>query len=331
MSVKMSLTRALLKLNKELTIKKINNKKEKLPFLTVTDVIELDERNVGDVVKKIALIGVDVTTKQYGGLNCSYLSKKKGSKYFKSTPSRDDYIFVYIHGGGFCNGFALQGAFLMKAIMRRIGCASISPEYSLSPEKRYPTALNELYEMYLDIINDYKPNKIIIGGESAGANLCMALLMKLRDNNKPMPLCALLSAGYFDLANSGKSYVSNEERDVSLTNLQTPYMSQAYLCGDKPSKDYKKYLTDPYVSPLYGDFKNLIPMFFSVCSDELLFDDTLIVYDKAKQYNKCFLHISKKCFHGYMATGDFFKESKRVNNLPRHFIQDVLKNQIKIV
>lgn len=327
MSIKMNVTRALLKVNKLRTIKMIEEKQQNSAFLTVKDAIELDERQVNSFVKKIALYGTYVKPIKYANIDCWILSPNRKIKYFKHSPRHNEILFIYIHGGGFCNGLALQGAYFMKAVMKRVGCKAITIEYSLSPENRYPKALNEIIDCYKEIICEYNPKNIIIGGESAGANLALALLMYLRDNKLDLPRCALLSSGYFDLCNSGASYITNEKSDVSVTNRQTIYMSQAYVCGLENVKMEHKQLTNPYVSPLYGDFNNLPPLFLSVCSDELLFDDTMAVYNKAKACgNKCMLHINKKCFHAYMALGDFFKESKQVNDRAYDFVRQVFKS-----
>jgi len=327
MSIKMNVTRALLKLNKAKTVKMIEEKQQNSAFLTVKDAIELDERQVNAFVKKIALLGTYTKATKLGGVDCWELTCNRKYKYFRHSPRHNERVFLYIHGGGFCNGLALQGAYFMKAVMKRVGCKAITVEYSLSPENRYPTALNEIVECYKELITRFKPENVIVGGESAGGNLTMALLMYLRDNKLPLPRCALLASGYFDLCNTGNSYVDNESTDVSVTNRQTIYMSQAYVCGLTKIRMDHNLLVDPYVSPMYGDFKGLPPMFFSVCSDELLFDDTMTTYNKAKHAGvNCMLHINKNCFHAYMALGDFFKESKQVNDKAYEFVRQIFKS-----
>lgn len=325
MSVKIKVVRRLLKIKKEADLKKSN----KTNFKSIYDVLEINDnwRNSPQVIKNIALKELTVESTQIKNVPCFLFKPNFKYKHFANTPkTNEDILFVYIHGGGFVNGFAEQGAYLIKAISRRIGCSALAINYTLSPEETYPFALNQIVDVYLEIIKNHKPSKIIIGGESAGGNLCLALLLKLKSLNLELPKMAIIASGFLDLTGSGVSYVTNANTDVSLSGGQLSYMANAYLMGEKVKKMSVSELKNPLVSPIFGDFSNFPPIFFSVCSDEILYSDTLTAYQKCKACHvKTKLVTNKNCFHGYMALGDFFEEGKLVCNDAAKFIKSVFK------
>lgn len=330
MSVKMKVIRTLLKTKKENDLKKLKYKQ----ITSVYDVLTINSnRNTIDAVKKFALRNFIKKYVTIANVPCLHLTPNYKTKHFINSPKNQNIIFLYVHGGGFVSGFCEQGALFVKALERRIGCQSYLVNYSLSPEHTFPYALNQIYDVYLELIKTHKPKKIIIGGESAGGNLCLSLLLKLKQQNKPLPKLAIIASGYLDLSNSGISYTKNQNSDVSLSNTQTPYMAKAYVCGNKSETPSVKLLKSSLISPMFGNFKGLCPIFFSVCSDELLYSDTLTTYQKCKQQKvKAKLFESSNCFHAYLALGDFFEESKLASNEMAKFVKSVMRlKQINLI
>ena len=323
MSGKMKVIRHLLKLKKESDLKKFN----KTNFKSIYDVLEISNqhRDTPQVIKNIALKEVIVSKTNISDVTCLKIEPNFKNKYFKNTPQNLDILLFYIHGGGFVGGFAEQGSYFIKAIERRIGCKAVAIEYDLSPEVIFPHALNQIFNVYKEVIKTHNPKKIIIAGESAGGNLTLSLLLKIKEENLPMPKLAIVASGFLDLTNSGTSYFTNEKSDVSLSKNQLEYMAHAYVFGNNKNNENNA-LKNPYVSPIFGNFENLPPIFFSVCEDEILFSDTLIAHQKCVANKvKTKLVTNKNCFHGYMIMGDFFEESKIVCNNAAKFIKTVMK------
>lgn len=324
MSIKMDVTRKLLKAKKDINKKRLSNIEH---FSSIYDILEINDnsRNAPNVIKKIALANLKVTNIKLSNVKCIKFEPKH-TKYFSKTTMHNDYVFLYIHGGGFANGLAEQGAYFIKSFMRQTGICTISVDYSLSPEVLFPTALNEIYNVYLELLKTYKHNKIIVGGESAGGNLALSLMLKLRDNNKPMPKMAVLASPYLDLTNTGESYTQNENSDPLLTKKQTSFMSTAYIVGNKVELLPKNAFINPLVSPIYADLTGLPPMFISVCEDELLYSDSLTLYNNClRDKVKAKFHTNKNCFHAYLILGDFFIESKNATKTCCDYVKKVLK------
>lgn len=97
---------------------------------------------------------------------------------------------VYFHGGGWVLGDLETHDALCRRLADQSKCAVIAIDYSLSPEARYPTALNECYEALCDIIQhadefNLNANRVAVAGDSAGGNLAAAVALQSRDRSGP--------------------------------------------------------------------------------------------------------------------------------------------------
>lgn len=321
----MTITRKLLAARKEVVLKP----KNKIESASIYDILDISNksRNTLQLLKDIAAKELIVTRQEIAGVKCVKFQPNFKLKYFSNTPHHPEILMIYIHGGGFVGGFIEQGTYFIKAVERRIGCTCLAIDYDLSPEVLFPHALNQILNVYTEIIKWHKPNKIILAGESAGGNLGTALLLKLKELNLPMPKMFVNASGFMDLTCSGESHKNNENTDYSLSLKQLNYMAKAYVVGDdKHNNEYKHLLQNPYVSPVYADVTGFPPTFFSVCTDELLYSDTITVvnnYKKAKVKHK--LTTNQKCFHAYLIMGDFFEESKINSNELAMFIKTIFR------
>lgn len=325
MSIKMKLTRKLLVARKEI----IEKRKNKLQPTSIYDILDVNNiaRDTLQALKTIAAKELIVTTETIANVPCTRFQPNWDLKYFSNTPKHPEILMIYIHGGGFVGGFIEQGTYFIKAIERRIGCNTIAINYSLSPEVVFPYAINQIVNVYSEIIKNHKPNKIIVAGESAGGNLCLSLLLKIKELGLPMPKMGIVASGYLDLTNQTESFVANEKTDVSLSGNQLTLMAKAYINGeDHKSPNTTEAFKNPLVSPVYGDYSGLPPIFFSVCRDELLYSDTVKAVEICKQCKvKHKLYTAEKCFHAHLIMGDFFAESKIATNELAEYIQNIFK------
>ena len=97
---------------------------------------------------------------------------------------------MYFHGGGWVLGNLDTHDSLCRRIAEQSNCTVIAIDYSLSPEMRYPVALNECYDATLHVINHSSefniiPERVAVAGDSAGGNLAAAVAMKSRDLSGP--------------------------------------------------------------------------------------------------------------------------------------------------
>ena len=111
---------------------------------------------------------------------------KERHKVSASQPSGK--VIYYIHGGCYISGLTYNYRDFCAPFCDLInGAEIVLLDYKLSPEYKYPIQLNEALDLWKTITTYVKPENIIVGGDSSGGNLALAMLLKLRDENRELP------------------------------------------------------------------------------------------------------------------------------------------------
>jgi len=211
------------------------------------------------------------------GVSLEIYQKKDG------TPSKK-LVFI-IHGGGFIMGLCnlyrnLHAAYCNAAN----GAAVANIDYRTAPDYKYPAAHDDVttaWEYILEL--GYEAGDVILVGDSAGGNLLLSLLLKLRDGNRPMPAAAVAISPWTDLAADGESYRGNYNADAMFGRkrsvLSEDRIEELLKCG-MFSYSLGADISDPYLSPVLGEYHDMPPMLMTVGSHEMLYSDTATVADK---------------------------------------------------
>ncbi|WP_246795972.1 alpha/beta hydrolase fold domain-containing protein [Burkholderia perseverans] len=182
---------------------------------------------------------------------------------------------LYFHGGGyyFCSPATHRP--LVFALSRKLGARSFSVDYRLAPEHPFPAAHDDALAAYAALLEaGVDPGSILIGGDSAGGGLALALLVALRDRGAPLPAGALLFSPWTDLAATGDTLRSNDGLDPMFSGAALGRAARLYIGGASP--------TEPYLSPLYADPAGLPPLLIQVGSTEVLLDDSRRFAERAR-------------------------------------------------
>eukprot|EP01102_Stenamoeba_stenopodia_P010434 TRINITY_DN3144_c0_g1_i1.p1 TRINITY_DN3144_c0_g1~~TRINITY_DN3144_c0_g1_i1.p1 ORF type:complete len:867 (+),score=204.33 TRINITY_DN3144_c0_g1_i1:174-2774(+) len=224
-------------------------------------------------------------------------------------------IILHIHGGGFISQSPKSHSFYLKDWVNQNGIPIISLDYSKSPDHVYPTALEEAYALYkwllqnenLKLIGiecpDHVPHKIVLVGDSAGANLCCALTIKAIEDKITLPTGCLL---HYPVVNVSES--------VSVSRLMfanDPVLSCQTLkvCLDSYlSQQYKIVaMTDHLISCGFATdevLKEFPPCIICVGDiDPLLDDSTFFAYRLLQAERNVKLKIYRGLPHGYLNLG----------------------------
>ncbi|MFO0998220.1 MAG: alpha/beta hydrolase [Alphaproteobacteria bacterium] len=183
-----------------------------------------------------------------------------------SDPSR---VLVFFHGGGYCSGSILSHRRMVTEAGRAAGIRTLAVGYRLAPEHPFPAALEDALTTWRFLRREgFKANEIVVGGDSAGGGLSLALALHLRDAKEPVPACAWLVSPWTDLTMSGSTLATKDSVDPLIHRTYLGELADAYLGGAMDRKD-------PRVSPLFGDLSGLPPLLIQVGSDETLLDDAV--------------------------------------------------------
>lgn len=270
----------------------------------------------------------DKTPKGFSLSKETTLNGAKFERLSKEGAKRTGRVIYYLHGGAYISGLIyFYRNFVDDFDKVSSGAELILLDYSLAPEHKFPTQLNEAVELWDDLISrqGYNPNDIILGGDSAGGNLALALLLKLRDDKKLMPRAAFCISPWADMTASGNSYIENYPKDILFgeknkeitEDAREQLLNSEIYCfvGDADRKN-------PYVSPVFGEYHNFPPMYFSAGGHEILLSDTLTIVDKLKQ-NKIFVEcdIKEEMFHTFPIYGAFMPEAEEAFEKILNFIK----------
>jgi len=182
---------------------------------------------------------------------------------------------LYLHGGAYviCSPSTHRG--LAGHIAQASQSRALLIDYRLVPEHPFPAALDDALAGYRWLLeNGYTPEHIAIGGDSAGGGLTLATALFLRDTHKIMPAALFLLSPWTDLTFSGESVHTRADRDPLLSLSNDDWLVKIYANGHP--------LEYPYISPLFGDMHDLPPTLIQVGTEEILYDDSIRLEQKAR-------------------------------------------------
>lgn len=191
-----------------------------------------------------------------------------------SVDEKSGKVILYFHSGGFCLGYGNNHRDFALRLSKISNTRILAVDYRLAPEYKYPAANNDCFNSYQWLLRQgYKPEDIIIGGDSSGAGLALMTLLAIRDSGTPLPKASFfISLMGGDLRDfGGDSYESRKNRDP----LNTKKVIQQYG---------KFYLNSTVIEPpIKQNLKGLPNMLIQVGDDEVLLSDSLLLAQKAKE------------------------------------------------
>ncbi|RST30264.1 alpha/beta hydrolase [Sphingomonas ginkgonis] len=187
-------------------------------------------------------------------------------------------VLVYLHGGGWTLFSIDTHDRLMREYAARSGCAVLGVDYSLAPEARFPTALDEVAAVLAFIADSGRehgldPARIALGGDSAGGNLALASALRALGQ---MPLGALLlNYAALDPDPTG-SYALYDSDDFMLLSEEMADFWRNYLGEDFAAS------RDPLARPLLAELDGLPPTFLCIAECDILCDENLALAERLR-------------------------------------------------
>lgn len=197
---------------------------------------------------------------------------------WSAAPQGHDSIVLYFHGGGYIMGSPRTHAALGRYIGRKSAAAVCLPAYRLAPEHPFPAAFEDAVLVWEGLLaRGIQPGRIVLGGDSAGGGLALALLGYLCANDLPRPAGLFTFSPFTDLTYQSPSLAENAARDILLPPQRLQRLSQRILQGGDAA--------DPRISPLFASFDGAPPVFIQAARTEILRDDALRMADRLRSFD----------------------------------------------
>src|SRR5947207_4913046 len=180
-------------------------------------------------------------------------------------------LIVYAHGGGFMQGSIPSWDHFLRDLVRQSGVAALSVDYQLSPEVKFPVALDETVAITKLMAREgaglgIDPGRLALGGDSAGANLALAAALAMRDAGERALRFQLLIYGCFSTDCDSPSW-QRFGQGAGLNQANMRWIWETYLERSEQKQDWR-------AAPMLGDLTGVAPAHLIVGSLDPLLDDS---------------------------------------------------------
>jgi len=195
-----------------------------------------------EVVKQLQ---VDVTNKNLGGVPILEVTPKGWVDNGK--------LLLYTHGGAYTSFRARSTLPIAALVASQTGLRVLSVDYTTPPQAKWQEVTDQVVSVFKTLTKQgFRMQDLAIYGDSSGGGLAAGAVLKLRDAGLGMPAAVVLWCPWADITETGDTYVTLREAEPNYL-YQTALRPSADAYADP--KDQK----NPYVSPVYGDFKKGFP------------------------------------------------------------------------
>ena len=197
-------------------------------------------------------------------------------RIYRPKSPRSNGALFWIHGGGYVIASAAIDDVLCAQIARDVGVTVVSTEYRLAPRHAFPAPLDDCHAAWLWLVEQagamgIDPQRIVVGGMSAGGGLAAALVQRVTDEQGVKPVGQLLMAPMIDDRTGARTELDPLKHPV-WDNALDRFGWESYLGQEAGLSDAPKYA----VPSRRQDLSGLPPAWIGVGSIELFHDEDLL-------------------------------------------------------
>ncbi len=234
-----------------------------------------------------ARLGVTVEATQIGGVAAFLVTPKT------VAPQNRDRVLLHLHGGAYV--FSPGESALPEAIMMAGfgGFKVVSVDYRMPPDHPYPASMDDATAVWRELVKTNDPRKMAVFGTSTGGAMTLALVLRAKAAQLPLPAALAPGTPWSDIAKVGDTYLTNEWIDNVLVTWDG-FLGRAallYAAGHD--------LKDPIISPIYGDFTGFPPTILTSGTRDLFLSNTVRTHRKLRRAGiVAELHVYEGQSHG---------------------------------
>jgi acetyl esterase/lipase len=216
-------------------------------------------------------LGVTMEPTVIGGVKAFILIPKE------IPPGNRNRLLIHVHGGGYVYnpGEAATGEGTLMAAYG--GFKVISIDYRMPPDFPYPAAMDDAMAVWREATKMQDPRKMAIFGTSTGGGMTLAMILRAKQENLPLPAAIAPGTPWSDLTETGDTYKTNEWLDNVLVSYNGYLVHAAKLYANGHD------LKDPQLSPIYGDFTGFPPAILTSGTRDLFLSLTVLTHRKLRR------------------------------------------------
>jgi acetyl esterase/lipase len=222
-------------------------------------------------------------------------------------------VLVYLHGGAFYFGPVKEHWDYLARICKQTGMAGLMVDYGIAPQHPFPTGLNEIVDLVSTL--DLGPRWYFLG-DSSGAAMAVSATLELAKNGAVLPIGLILMSPWLDL-NLNNPEIELNERDDPMMSVKR--LSNAARCYAGFDAD----LSDPRLSPMFGDLSLLPRVLIQMGTADLLLADCRLFHQKCIDAGVSVTYEEfPGAFHDFMMV-NFLPEAKKALRSQTKFLLPV--------
>lgn len=241
-----------------------------------------------------------------------------GVPVFVATPKNyqeNSRALIYIHGGAWTLGAPDHLYQMFAPIAEHTSLKTYAIKYRLAPEHPFPCGLDDCLAVYEELLKTHDPKDIFFLGDSAGANLCIATILKAREKGLKLPAAVGVNSPVADIEKNSDTHYTLFGRDPKL-NFEKSLAPciEVYAKNQDPK--------NPLISVIHADFaEGFPPISIHVGAREVLLGDAARLNEKLQNADqRSSLHVFDGLWHSVQEHG--FPESARSMKLMAKFFRE---------
>jgi acetyl esterase len=201
---------------------------------------------------------------------------------YDPSPTGPKPALIYLHGGGWTIFSLDTHDRVMREYAARAGVCVLGVDYALSPEAKFPVALDQTCAVVRYVCQHgpelgIEPARVTLGGDSAGGNLSVAACLRLRDEGDGhLVRGMLLNYGGFGPEVSAEARHRFGGEGYMLSSDEVDMFWGNYLRDERD-------MTNPLVCPLRANLRGLPPALMVVAECDVITEQNLLMADKLRE------------------------------------------------
>lgn len=205
----------------------------------------------------------DVATRMVDGRIVHVVTPRQGGS---------DWTLMYLHGGGYVDALIRIHWDIVLDLVRVTGATAWLPMYPLAPEHTHRQGNDFVQAVYVEMLRETDPSRIVLAGDSAGGGMALVQAMRYRDAGLPAPARLVLFSPCTNVVPDNPDIDAIEPLDVILARPGGALAGRWWAGDDDPSH--------PQVSPLFGDPSNLPPVDIYMGTADILWPDVRLMAER---------------------------------------------------